>query len=496
MLDIQKRLTNSFYALLSLPATAMGFALCVQIAALSWILNTKYSLNLDDIGFVWLAGPLAGILGQPIVGLISDDVWFWGGRRRPFILIGGILAALMILALPFIGVISEGLGLSGVIGVAIAVAISLDLAINISFNPTRSIIADVTPQGELRTKGYTWMQTVSGFFGVLAYLIGAFVSNYTLIYLGAVLVFLFSVIPTFFIEEPRQLNTSGASKQSADQSSFVEILKTIQPLWGLLLYAIYRIIARMSHMEAAHYWAEIACLLLTGLLIINLLRKDKSSNSEAITDAIVFQKILAAHAFTWLGVQTMFIYNFGYIKEIIMGYSISDTLTTAQNDELGFINGISFAILNTIGFILPAFVLEPLTEKIGRVRTHLFCIAIMAVGYALIVLFAKTATSLFVLMGIAGIGWAAVVSLPFAIMSEVVNQARMGLYMGLFNLSVVLPQLVASSLGGFIEKQDSRSAIYIISAVALGISALLWLTIKETKKASANGRPIVVSGGH
>ncbi len=496
MLDIQKRLTNSFYALLSLPATAMGFALCVQIAALSWILNTKYGLNLDDIGFVWLAGPLAGILGQPIVGLISDDVWFWGGRRRPFILIGGILAALMILALPFIGVISDGLGLSGVIGVAIGVAISLDLAINISFNPTRSIIADVTPQGELRTKGYTWMQTVSGFFGVLAYLIGAFVSNYTLIYLGAVLVFLFSVIPTFFIEEPRQLNTGGASKQNSDQSSFLEILKTIQPLWGLLLYAIYRIIVRMSHVEVNHYWAEIGCLLLTGLLIINLLRKDKSSNSEAVTDAIVFQKILAAHAFTWLGVQTMFIYNFGYIKEMIMGYSINDALTTAQNDELGFINGISFAILNTIGFILPAFVLEPLTEKIGRVRTHLLCIATMAIGYALIVFFAKTATSLFVLMGIAGIGWAAVVSLPFAIMSEVVNQTRMGLYMGLFNLSVVLPQLVASSLGGFIEKQDSRSAIYVISAVALGISAVLWLTIKETKKAGANGKSIAVPSGH
>ena len=71
MLDIQKRLTNSFYILLSLPATAMGFALCVQIAALSWILNTKYGLNIEEIGYVWMAGPLAGILGQPIVGLID-----------------------------------------------------------------------------------------------------------------------------------------------------------------------------------------------------------------------------------------------------------------------------------------------------------------------------------------------------------------------------------------------------------------------------------------
>lgn len=497
MLDIQKRLTNSFYILLSLPATAMGFALCVQIAALSWILNTKFGLNLEDIGFVWLAGPLAGILGQPIVGLISDDVWFWRGRRRPFILIGGVLAALMILALPFIGVISDGLGLAGVIGVAIAVAISLDLAINISFNPTRSIIADVTPEGELRTKGYTWMQTVSGFFGVLAYLIGTYWDNYTLIYLGAILVFLFSIIPPFFIEEPRQLNINNEVNKSSTRTSWMDVLKTIQPLWGLLLYAVYRIVIRMNNIKVEHYWAEIICLILTGLLIANLIRKDKPGLSETAADAIAFQKILAAHAFTWLGVQTMFIYNFGYIKEVIMGYNISDVLNATQNDQLGDINNISFAILNTVGFLLPAFVLEPLAEKIGRVRTHILCLVVMTLGYAAIVFLGKSSISLFILMGIAGIGWAAVVSLPFAIMSEVVNPARMGLYMGLFNLSVVLPQLVASSLGGFIEKQESRSAIYIICAIALGISAILWLWVKDNKKSiKGNNNPVAATGGH
>ena len=76
MLDIQKRLTKSFYILLSLPATSMGFALSVQISALSWILATKYHLEIDDIGLVWAAGPIAGILGQVIVGVISDKVWF------------------------------------------------------------------------------------------------------------------------------------------------------------------------------------------------------------------------------------------------------------------------------------------------------------------------------------------------------------------------------------------------------------------------------------
>ena len=155
MLSIQKNLTKSFYALLSLPATAMGFALSVQISALSWILVTKFGLDLHEMGFVWAAGPIAGLIAQPIVGLISDNVWFLGGRRRPFIIFGGILAALMLLALPNIGLINESLSLDSLITVALIVALTLDLSINVSFNPTRSIIADVTPEGDERTKGYS-----------------------------------------------------------------------------------------------------------------------------------------------------------------------------------------------------------------------------------------------------------------------------------------------------------------------------------------------------
>lgn len=417
MLSFQKKLTKPFFIVLSLPATAMGFALSVQIAALSWILNTKFGFNLEEIGYVWIAGPAAGILGQVIVGLISDKVWFWGGRRRPFILVGGTIAALMLLALPNIDIIGKALGIEEMIGVAIAVALSLDLAINISFNPTRSVIADVTPRGDVRTKGYTWMQTISGFFGVVAYLIGAFVSNYILIYLGAGLVFLFSIIPTFFIEEPQKLIPED------------EVIET--------------------------------------------------NNTGKKTNSLAFLKICIAHAFTWVGVQTMFIYTFSYIKENIMGFATLDQLTDTQNNEIGFITGVSFAVLNTVGFLLPSLVLEPLSKRIGRVKTHMLCIAIMAMGYFLVVMFGHTQAALFGFMVVLGIGWAAVVSLPFAIMSETVDQNKMGLYMGLFNLSVVLPQLVASYLGGFIDQSENKNVIFIISAICLGISAALWLLVKD-----------------
>lgn len=406
MKDFQRDLKPSFFALLSLPSTAMGFALCVQIAALSWILDTQYHLGIHEVGIVWAAGPIAGIIGQVLVGFLSDNTWFWGGRRKPFIWIGGLLAGLSMLALPNLGAIESGTGIP-ILTVAIIVALTLDLSINIGFNPTRSIIADVTPEGLKRTQGYTWMQTISGMFGVLAYGIGAWWGNYNLIYFGVFLVVAFSLIPPLFITEPVTL--------IADQKK--EEQRTGQSNWGELM------------------------------------------------------RIYFAHAFCWIGIQTMFVYMLFYVRES-MGIT-SDT-------QAGQIISLSFLILNTIGFLLPAPVLEPLSKRIGRVKVHYLSMALMAVGYTLIVLTGTTPTMLYVCMGITGIGWAATVSLPFAIMTEKVSKANMGLFMGIFNLSVVIPQLLVSLvLGGIIQAAEHKSIIFIISAVALGISAILWTFVKE-----------------
>ena len=116
MLKMQQDLSKTFLAILALPATALGFALSVQIAALTWILSTRYNLDIHDIGLVWAAGPIAGIFGQVLIGIWSDKVWLWSGRRRPFILVGGTIAALMLLALPNIGIISAALGFDGILG--------------------------------------------------------------------------------------------------------------------------------------------------------------------------------------------------------------------------------------------------------------------------------------------------------------------------------------------------------------------------------------------
>lgn len=474
MHTFQKYKTNSFFALLSLPSTAMGFALSIQISALSWILTTQYNLDIHDVGLVWAAGPLAGIIGQVIIGVISDKVWFWNGRRRPFILIGGLLAALMLLALPNLDIISAGLGVGGILGVAIAVALTLDLAINVSFNPTRSIIADVTDEGDERTKGYTWMQSISGTFGVLAYAVGAIFNNYVLIYAGSVIVLLFSIVPTLFITEPRELEPEavqekpGKEEKTRGEDSFLGMLIAIRPLWAFLAYDVYAMGRRMLGIEPANYYAEIACGAATLLLVaLTMLEKDK----PGVRQLSSFRKVIAAHSFSWVGIQTTFVFLIAYLQQ---------ELPDLADIDLGRVGSMSFLVLNAVGALLPALVLMPLAHRIGRIKTHVICMAFMTLGYIGLYGFGDSPMQIYVLMAVVGIGWAAIVSLPFAIVSQKVSQARMGLYMGLFNLSVVLPQLVVSlGVALMISRAPDKGIIFIVSAASLALSTIAWSFVRE-----------------
>lgn len=469
MLTFQKNKTAAFFALISLPSTAMGFALSIQISALSWILVTQYKLDIHDVGLVWAAGPLAGIIGQVLIGVISDRVWFWNGRRRPFILVGGVLAAMMLLALPHLDVISAGMGIGGILGVAIAVALTLDLAINVSFNPTRAIIADVTGDGDERTKGYTWMQTISGTFGVAAYAIGALWSNYVLIYAGAVIVLLFSVIPPLFITEPRELSEPvDADTDHGGDDSLRNMLLAIRPLWGFLVYDIYAMGLRLAGVEVQHYYAEIACGLATVLLMAQALAEKEVAGRPG---RAAFRKVIAAHSFSWVGIQTTFVFLIVYLQQ---------ALPQLSDIDLGRVGSTSFLVLNAVGALLPAFVLMPLAKRIGRVRTHAISLGCMTAGYIGLYLYGATPGLVYLLMAVVGIGWAAIVSLPFAIVSQKVNQARMGLYMGLFNLSVVLPQLIVSlGIALFVSRAPDKSVIFLISAASLALSTFAWSLVRE-----------------
>ncbi len=498
MLKIQKNLSNLFYALLALPATAMGFALAVQIAALSWILRTEFGLEIYEIGIVWATGPIAGIFGQVIIGVVSDNVWFWNGRRRPFILLGGTLAALMLLCLPNIGIISEGLGIANILIVAVLVSLTLDLSINVSFNPTRSIIADVTPEGRERTKGYTWMQTVSGFFGVMAYVVGATLGNYVLLYGGAVLVLLFSIVPTLLIKEPRYITSEEDTLHGRLDPLLGSTISILVPGSGHFYAKIYTKGAALFFISVASYVVAIfshgvvaLMILFYGIAaivhiysIVDAFIQVRSKNRENPEIAKILDsdktewdqlfKLYIAHGFSWLGIQSMFVYIIFFLEDQLVPLGFENTERMI---------GISFAVLNTVGFLLPVLVFEPLAAKIGRVKIHTAAIATMAIAYFLMGTIVQTPMTLYALMAFAGIGWGAVVSLPFAIMSENVDKNRMGFFMGVFNLSVVIPHLIVSLVFSFIiETFPTQDYLFILCGLMLTLSTVSWFFVKEKQK--------------
>ncbi len=469
MLRFQRERNKLFFATLALPSTAMGLALVAQLSALSWILTTQYGLDVHDIGFVWAAGPLAGIFGQVIIGFISDNVWFWNGRRRPFILIGGVVAALALLALPQIGVISSALGVESIVGIALIVALTLDFAINVSFNPTRSIIADVTPEGDERTRGYTWMQTISGTVGVGGYAIAAIFDNYVLIYTSALVVLLFSVLPPLFIEEPRDLAVEEEARPR-EKRSLRELVLSIQPLWGFLIYDAYAMTLRLAGIRTEHFYAEIVCGILTLVLVARVLFA-KPAADRAANHHLEFRKVLAAHSFSWIGIHTTFVYMIIFVQQ---------QFPLLGDIDAGRTVSLSFMILNIVGALLPLFVLQPLSERIGRVATHTWALGIMAAAYLALYLVGGSQLSVYLLIAFVGIGWASIVSLPFAIMSQKVESDQMGVYMGLFNLSVVLPQLTVSlGVALAISRTADKDAIFLISAIAIALSALAWTRVSE-----------------
>ncbi len=501
MLNIQKKLSNPFLALLGLPATAVGFALSTQIAALSWILSNKYQLDIHEVAFVWLAGPIAGIFGQVIVGLISDNVWFMGGRRRPFIIIGGLVSTIAFLTLPHIRSISQITGITDIILIASVIALFLDLSINVTFNPARSIIADLTPEGKIRTSGFVWMQIISGFFGVFAYFLSMVFGNEMLLYIAAGIVFLTAVFPILFIQEKKD----ESSEQVTNQEKFGvwQIFKEIFPLYGFLVFGVFSLLH--------HFFAEtlgpwhnpilIGALIYSvaiGVYIIVQGLKQTSNKNE-------FQKIMLAHSFTWVAFQSMFILSGFFIEnQILPNIGLTGItanwfaekltgVTQTSASSVGNIVSLGFFILNLIGAIFP-LILQSIAKKIGRVKTYISALLFSAIGYFYIAFFSRVEVDFYIGMFLVGIGWSAVISIVFAIMSERVNAAKMGLYMGVFNLAVVLPQMMSNGVANVIKATGNHQLLYIFCGLFVTTSVIFWIFVREPESSISNQN--IPKGGH
>lgn len=502
MLDAQKRLSTGFLVLLSLPTAAVGFALSSGIATTTWLLSTRYNLHLENIALIWLMGPLMGLLVQPLVGALSDRTWWLKGRRRPYLLAGGLAGAGSTYAMLELDTLAAATGLS-LIAVAVLVALVADLATNVTFNPARSLVAELTPEGPARVRGYAWMQTVSGVLGISAYLISIFFGNHALVLVTVAVVFALTLLPLLFIAEtppaplaaiaavaaPAAGGTDGVARRATGMAAF----KALWPMVGFLVYGVFVAVDKLVFGDALAAWGvplfgvTIALTLLWGMVVVWQGRQRPSAQSRLRT-------MLLAHGFAWLGVQSMFVMGFFYVRDFVVpagggpvladglyhlaGAAMGSTSTSAA-DTAGRVLSMGFLVLNLVGAALPVLVLKPLCLRYGKVRVHRSAMGLMAAAYAFIVLAPANEAFYYGGMLLCGIGWASLISIVFAIYSESVDSRAMGVSMGVFNSSLVLPALAVPGLLKLSEALGEHRWVFAIFAVCLALSFVFWCAVTE-----------------
>tara|TARA_R110002126_G_scaffold13674_15_gene58850 strand:- start:2516 stop:4045 length:1530 start_codon:yes stop_codon:yes gene_type:complete len=486
----------------------MGFAL--QNSNVSRIFQTL-GANIDDIPILWVAAPMTGLIIQPIIGYFSDRTWTKLGRRKPYFLAGAILASAALFLMPN----------SPVLWIAAGMLWIMDASINVSMEPFRAFVGDSLPEKQ-RTMGFA-MQ--SFFIGIGAY----FASKLPLIFthlgvnntapLGVIpdsvkysfyfggIAFLVTVLWTVITSKeysPQELEAFEKHKET----TFIKEQKPAEwftanakahlnkGLLFLLISILFSLTICHYDLKKDLYVLSIGLIGLGGLamLISGILQKNNKTTNGFVTIMNDFQfmpKIMKQLAwvqfFSWFALFSMWIYTTLAVTQHI--YNTTDTTSDAYNTGANQV-GEMFANYNLIAAIA-AFLLPLLAKYTSRKFTHFA--ALVCGGLGLIsIYFIKEPTAFNMewlpMIGV-GIAWASILSVPYAMLSGSLPANKMGYYMGVFNFFIVIPQLVAASILGFLVSTFFNSEpIYalLIGGASMILAGIIALTINEESKITIN----------
>lgn len=483
----------------------MGFAL--QNANVSRIFQTL-GAEIDDIPILWVAAPLTGLIIQPIIGYFSDRTWHSKlGRRRPYFLVGAILASIALFIMPNSPFLWFAAGMLWI----------MDASINVSMEPFRAFVGDNLPDSQ-RTKGFA-MQ--SFFIGIGAYVASKLPLVLTYFgvqntaadgiipdsvkysfYIGGV-VFLLAVLWTvikskeYSPEELSKFEKDTKSNYEEEQKNEAWILKnsrshlkigSIVLLIGLILsYMVF-----YFELKKDLYVLTMGLISMGGIALIvsGLLQKSGKANGGFVAIMNDFQsmpslmkELAVVQFFSWFALFSMWIYTTGAVTEHI--YNTTDTTSVAYNTGANQV-GEMFANYNIIAALV-AFLLPVIAKKTSRKFTHF--LALILGGFGLMsIYFVNDPSSLNLewlpMIGV-GIAWASILSMPYAMLSSVLPASKMGYFMGVFNFFIVIPQLVAASILGFlVSKYFNNEPIYalLIGGCSMIVAGLVSLTLHDNEK--------------
>ncbi|MGB0930202.1 MAG: MFS transporter [Chitinophagales bacterium] len=407
-----------------------GFAL--QNANVSRIFETL-GADKDALPILWLAAPVTGLLVQPIIGYYSDRTWHpkWG-RRRPFFAIGALLATIALFLMPN----------SSALWMAVLMLWIMDASINVSMEPFRAFVGDMLPN-EQRTDGFA-MQ--SFFIGI-----------------GAVVA---SALPYIFSNWLGVANTAteGVIPDSVKWSFYVGgFAYFFAVLWTVVKTEEY------PPDDLEKFREENARVGVFGGLIESF--KGIFSMPKTMMQLAVVQ------FFSWFALFAMWIYTTSAVTSHI--YGTSDTTSAAYNEGADWV-GICFAAYNGIA-ALAAFLLPVLAKRISRKMTHLVALFCGGIGLMSIYFISDPNLLIVSMIGV-GIAWASILSMPYAMLSSRLPAERMGYFMGVFNFFIVIPQIVAAGILGFILSTFfGNVSVYalIVGGVSMMLAGLLCLMVDD-----------------
>ena len=407
----------------------------LQLANMSAIYE-RLGARPDEVPLLWLAAPVTGLLIQPIVGALSDRTWGPLGRRRPYFLVGAILASIALFFMPT----------SSALWMAAALLWILDASINVSMEPFRAFVADKLDASQ-RTAGFVMQSFFIGIGASMAnampYLLGRMgvtgdtASGIPLTvkysFQAGAVVFLLAVLWTVFTtrEDP-----------PADMEAWEKQL-------------------RESH-GIGHLVREI------GWAIRDMPRTMK--------------QLAVVQVFTWLGLFCMWIYFVPTVARHVFGATDAQSDLYTRGIEWG---GFTFAFYSITCFAV-AFVLPSVARATSRKMTHALALVCGGVGLLSVYLIHDPYVLLLTMVGV-GIAWASILAMPYAILSNALPAERMGVYMGVFNFFIVIPEIVASLafgplIRGVFGTDNPNAPLYMVMAggVSLLVAAAAVLLVHDT----------------
>lgn len=405
------------------------FAWSIQMGQMSGIYE-RLGASPQQVSWFWIAGPITGILVQPIIGNMSDHTWGRLGRRRPYFLIGAILASLVLIAMPN----------SPALWFAASMLWILDASINISMEPFRALVADLAPE-EQRGTAYTFQSFAIGLGSVLSFGIGG--------------IMLLDWI---------------AKRFGGTGTALVEFIRPVCPTSMHALFYLGSVIFMLAIIWTISTTKEYPPENMADFLKN---KKDKKAFLSSFSDTwkIILEmpknmrKLCLVHSLTWFAFFCMFIFFSPMVAANVFGAAPG---TPAYED------GIAWASLCYLALNVMCFISSPalgiLTKRFRNKSVHAVNLILGSLAF-MSMLFVKTPTQAMIAMAVIGIAWASTVSLPYAILSDTIPKERYGIFMGAFNIFICLPQIVCSiCTGPIVAWGGGNKAI----ALALGgVSMLL-----------------------